>query len=96
MRRRSVANTAVGAGWTTWHGLAIATFEAAARHGARVPTVDPIETAEWPTRAKRPQDSRLDCGRLARMFGPRLPPWRDGLARTIDAVFTSEVMTTAS
>ena len=81
---------AAGTGWTTWHGLAVATFEAAARYGARVPTVDPIETAEWPTRAKRPPDSRLNCGRLERMFDLRLPPWRDGLARTIDAVFATE------
>jgi dTDP-4-dehydrorhamnose reductase len=81
---------AAGTGWTTWHGLAVATFEAAARYGARVPTVDPIETAEWPTRAKRPPNSRLNCGRLERMFDLRLPPWRDGLARTIDAVFATE------
>ena len=81
---------AAGTGWTTWHGLAVGAFEAAARYGARVPTVDPIETAEWPTRAKRPPDSRLNCGRLERMFDLRLPPWRDGLARTIDAVFATE------
>jgi RmlD substrate binding domain len=81
---------AAGTGWTTWHGLAVATFDAAARCGAPVPRVDPIATTEWPTRAKRPPDSRLDCDRLERMFGLRLPPWRDGLARTIDAVFATE------
>jgi dTDP-4-dehydrorhamnose reductase len=84
---------AAGSGWTTWHGLAVATFREAARHGAPVPTVDPIETAEWPTRAKRPPDSRLDCGRLERTFGLRLPLWRDGLARTVDAIFVSETVT---
>jgi dTDP-4-dehydrorhamnose reductase len=87
---------AAGTGWTTWHGLAVATFEAAARHGVRAPTVDPIATAEWPTRAQRPPDSRLDCGRLEATLGLRLPPWRDGLARTIDAVFASEAVTAAS
>ena len=81
---------AAGTGWTTWHGLAVEAFEAAARYGARVPTVDPIETSEWPTRAKRPPDSRLNCARLEATFGLRLPPWRDGLARTIDAVFATE------
>jgi dTDP-4-dehydrorhamnose reductase len=87
---------AAGTGWTTWHGLAVATFEAAAHYGARMPTVDPIETAEWPTRAKRPPDSRLNCGRLERMFDLRLPPWRDGLARTIDAVFATEAALVAA
>ena len=80
---------AAGAGWTTWHGLALATFEEAVRHGVRVPTVDPITTVEWPTRARRPPDSRLDCGRLQAMFGLRLPVWRESLARTIDAVFAA-------
>ncbi len=78
---------AAGTGWTTWHGLAVATFEAAARHGVPVPMVDPITTGEWPTRAQRPPDSRLDCGRIEAVFGLRLPAWRDGLARTIDAIF---------
>jgi dTDP-4-dehydrorhamnose reductase len=78
---------AVGTGWTTWHGLAVAVFDEAARHGARRPEVAPIATADWPTPAKRPADSRLGCARLEAVFGVRLPPWRDGLARTVDAIF---------
>jgi dTDP-4-dehydrorhamnose reductase len=80
---------AAGSGWTTWHGLATAVFAEAARHGARVPRVDPITTAEWPTPVKRPADSRLDCGRLAATFGVRLPDWQPSLARTIDAIFAA-------
>jgi dTDP-4-dehydrorhamnose reductase len=81
---------AAGAGATTWHELARATFEAAARHGQTVPTVVPITTDEWPTKARRPPDSRLDCAKLAAVFGLRLPPWRDALARTVDAIFASQ------
>jgi dTDP-4-dehydrorhamnose reductase len=79
---------AAGTGWTTWHGLACATFaEAAAQApGLRIPTVEPIATADWPTPARRPADSRLDCGKLEDVFGIRLPPWEDGLARTIAAM----------
>lgn len=80
---------AAGSGWTTWHGLAAATFAEAARHGAPVPRVDPITTADWPTPAKRPADSRLDCTKLAAVFGVRLPDWRPSLARTIDAIFAA-------
>jgi dTDP-4-dehydrorhamnose reductase len=87
---------AAGTGWTTWHDLAVATFQEARRHGGPVPTVDPITTGEWPTRAQRPPDSRLDCGRLEAMFGLRLPPWREGLARTIDAVFATEAASAGS
>ena len=78
---------AAGAGETTWHGLAVATFEEAARFGARVPLVEAITTAEFPTKAKRPADSRLDCAKLEAVFGVRLPAWRDSLARTIETVF---------
>lgn len=80
---------AAGSGETTWFGLATATFEEAARHGARIPTVAPIATADWPTPAKRPANSRLDCSRLHAVFGVRLPHWRDGLTRTIDQIYAS-------
>jgi len=78
---------AAGTGETTWHGLAVAVFEAAAGFGARVPFVEAITTAAYPTRAKRPADSRLDCGRLEAVHGVRLPDWRDGLSRTIGAIY---------
>jgi dTDP-4-dehydrorhamnose reductase len=78
---------AAGTGWTSWHGLATSVFEEAARHGMSPPSVEPIATADWPTPARRPPDSRLDCARLAETFGLRLPPWRDSLATVIDDVF---------
>ncbi|HTC11831.1 MAG TPA: dTDP-4-dehydrorhamnose reductase [Acetobacteraceae bacterium] len=80
---------AAGTGETTWHGLAVATFQEAARHGARVPTVEAITTADYPTKATRPADSRLDCAKLASVFGVRLPDWRTSLARTIDTIRTA-------
>jgi dTDP-4-dehydrorhamnose reductase len=80
---------AAGTGWTTWHGLACAIFEEAARHGLSAPEVKAIATADWPTPARRPPDSRLDCARLAATFAVALPPWRDGLARTIDEIFAA-------
>ncbi len=80
---------AAGTGSATWHGLASAIFAAAARHGVAIPIVEPITTDQWPTRAIRPLDSRLDCGKLAAVFGLRLPPWPEGLARTIDTIFAA-------
>ena len=76
---------AAGSGETTWHGLAEAVFARAERHGLRRPTVEPIATADYPTPARRPADSRLDCGRLARRFGIVLPNWEASVARTVDA-----------
>ena len=73
-----------GQGDTTWHGLAEALFHDAARHGRPAPTVIPITTAEWPTPARRPPDSRLDCAKLERVFGLRLPPWQASLRSVVD------------
>jgi dTDP-4-dehydrorhamnose reductase len=78
---------AAGTGETTWHGLARAVFEEAARHGKKIPTtVEAITTAEHPLPARRPANSRLDCARLRATFGIQLPPWRDSLARTVDEI----------
>jgi dTDP-4-dehydrorhamnose reductase len=70
---------ATGTGETTWHGFATRIFDVAARAGLQPPVVTPITTADWPTPAKRPADSRLDCGKLARVFGCELPDWRDSV-----------------
>jgi dTDP-4-dehydrorhamnose reductase len=73
---------AAGNGETTWHGFATAIFDTAARSGWPAPPVDPIATADWPTPARRPADSRLDCAKLA-AFGIRLPAWQPSLARAV-------------
>lgn len=70
----------------SWHGFAEAIFAAAAAHGGPSPVVHPITTAEYPTRAVRPANSRLDVGRLDAVFGVRLPGWREGLGRVLTAL----------
>jgi dTDP-4-dehydrorhamnose reductase len=78
---------AAGSGETTWYGLAVATFEEAGRRGMRVPDVEAIAASEYPTKAKRPADSRLDCSKLERVFGVRFPTWQASLARVLDRIF---------
>ena len=78
---------AAGTGATSWHGLAEAIFTAAERHGVAPPRVEAIATADWPTLVRRPPDSRLDCSKLERVFGLRLPDWRLALTRTVDEIF---------
>ncbi|MFV0492329.1 MAG: dTDP-4-dehydrorhamnose reductase [Pseudorhodobacter sp.] len=68
-----------GAEPASWAGFARETF---ARAGQDV-TVEDITTEAWPTPAKRPLNSRLDCGALMRDFGIAAPDWRDGLAKVI-------------
>ncbi len=64
------------AGETSWHGFAEAIFSAAAQAGLAPPALTAIRTEDWPTPAKRPADSRLDCSKLASTFGVTLPAWQ--------------------
>jgi dTDP-4-dehydrorhamnose reductase len=68
------------AGETTWHGLATHIFATAARRSLKVPArVAAITTADYPTPARRPRDSRLDCTKIARDFGVSLRPWQEAV-----------------
>ena len=78
---------AAGTGATSWHGLAQAVFAASARYGGPQPTVAAITTGDWPTPVRRPPDSRLDCTRLHRVFGLRLPAWQDSVVATVATIF---------
>jgi dTDP-4-dehydrorhamnose reductase len=69
-----------GAGETTWHGFAEAIVARAAGEMGKRPPVRPLATADWPAPARRPADSRLDCGKLERAFGLRPRPWPAMLA----------------
>ena len=73
------------AGQTSWHGFAQAIFEEAHAAGllARMPTVLPIATRDYPTPAKRPAYSVLDTRRLHAGFGIAPPPWREGLRAVV-------------
>ncbi|MGR3316357.1 dTDP-4-dehydrorhamnose reductase [Roseovarius indicus] len=59
----------------SWCGFAQAIFERAGRDVA----LAGIPTAEFPTPAKRPANSRLDCTALEADFGIKAPDWRAGL-----------------
>lgn len=67
---------------TTWFGFAQAILDEAAALGRSVGRARPITTADYPTPARRPAHSVLDCGKLARRHGIAAPSWRLAL-RTI-------------
>lgn len=69
---------------TTWHGFAAAIFEGAARRGRKVPRLKAITTADYPTPATRPANSRLSCARIEALHGIAAPDWRPALERTLD------------
>ncbi|ANI78481.1 dTDP-4-dehydrorhamnose reductase [Sphingobium sp. EP60837] len=69
--------TASGEG--TWADFAEAIFAASAARGGPSARVKRITTADYPTLATRPPNSRLDCGLIARVHGVALPDWRGSL-----------------
>ena len=70
---------AAGNGETTWCGFARQIFQSAAEHGLPIAEVAPITTADYPTLARRPANSRLDCSKLRQFFRLELPDWRIGV-----------------
>lgn len=80
-------------GETTWYGFAAAIFAGWAYRGKPVPTLEAIKTADYPTPAQRPANSRLDCSKAARVFGIRLPPWRQALEMCLDELDTGDMGT---
>jgi len=68
-------------GETSWCGFARAILK---RVGMATPVVA-IRTEDYPTPARRPRNSRLDCGRLRADHGVALAPWDEALAETMAA-----------
>lgn len=74
-------------GGTSWHGFAEAIVGWMRETGqpVRCKQVLPIATADYPTPAKRPANSLLDCSKLLDAFGIVMPDWRDQLRLCVDA-----------
>jgi dTDP-4-dehydrorhamnose reductase len=67
-------------GEATWADFASEICSWLGAHTGRTIIVEGITTAEYPTKARRPANSRLDSSRLAAIHGFRMPPWRDSVA----------------
>lgn len=80
---RGIFNMA-GTDTASWAEFAEAIFEASAVVGGPRAVVRPIGTAEYPTPALRPANSSLDCTKLQRLHGVRLPRWRSSLINIVE------------
>jgi dTDP-4-dehydrorhamnose reductase len=83
-----------GGGAVTWHGFAEAIFALAARWNSTgrgpPPRVEAIATADYPTPARRPANSVLDCGKIAAAFGVESRPWRQALGEVLSELCQPE------
>ncbi|RHW16661.1 dTDP-4-dehydrorhamnose reductase [Sphingomonas gilva] len=68
-----------GSGEASWADFAREIMRLSAERGGPSATIEPIATADYPTRAARPANSRLDSGAFIRLTGYRPPDWREAL-----------------
>jgi dTDP-4-dehydrorhamnose reductase len=72
-----------GSGFANWAEFASEIFELSARFSGPAARVRPVSTADYPTLARRPSNSRLDGTKLADAHGVTLPSWRSSLESCI-------------
>ena len=66
-------------GETSWFGFAAAIGEQLRAEGKACAELEPIPSSAYPTPAKRPLNSRLDCTRLQQQWHVSQPQWQDAL-----------------
>lgn len=77
-------------GVTTWYGFASRIVAAQAPFTGRSPRVTAIATADYPTPARRPANSELDCAKFARVFGFRGRPWTEETDAVVRALLAAK------
>jgi len=73
-----------GQGSTNWSGLARQVFAVSRACGGPFAEVEDIGTQDFPTRARRPANSRLSCVRLEQVFGWRPPDWQGSCRKVVE------------
>ncbi|HEY0306675.1 MAG TPA: dTDP-4-dehydrorhamnose reductase [Acidobacteriaceae bacterium] len=84
---------ACNAGETTWFGFAAEALRLARQQEPqqKFARLRPLTTEEYPTAARRPASSRLDCSKLAQRFGFTFPTWDKSLARVMEIMAKESV-----
>ncbi len=75
-----------GAPHATWFDFTTEILDQAALRGHPRPRLVPITTADYPTRAVRPPDGRMDCGKIGQVHGIQPADWRASLGRCLDVL----------
>lgn len=78
-----------GAGEASWADFAQAIFSASEAAGGPNARVRQITTSEFPTPAKRPNNSRLDCSKLFEAYAISLPDWRTSTSAVVERLLSS-------
>ena len=83
-RGRGQTYHVAGSGIASWFDVAVAVQDELACLGKKHAAVTPITTADWPTPARRPAYSALDCSKFTLDFGVAMPDWRASLRPIVE------------
>ena len=83
-----------GRGATTWYGLAEAVLDTYHALGGKRPALRGIPTSEYPTPARRPANSRLDCTRIEAELGIVPRPWRESCTAVVKEIVAAQAEVT--
>jgi dTDP-4-dehydrorhamnose reductase len=78
-----------GGGAVSWYGFAEAIFDLATPWRGPPPRIDAIGTIDYPTPARRPKNSVLDCAKIGEAYGIVPRPWRAALADVIREIYST-------
>ncbi|WP_112207222.1 dTDP-4-dehydrorhamnose reductase [Agrobacterium tumefaciens] len=79
-----------GTGKTNWADFAKQIFAFSAENGGKSVVVKDITTAQYPTPAQRPANSRLNCSKLEEVYGIKLPSWQTSTRTVVIALARSK------
>lgn len=75
---------------TSWHAFATAIINKARHHETLLTkTIEAIETIDYPTPAKRPHYSVLNCEKIEKTFDIKQPQWETGLNNVIQSLYSA-------
>lgn len=75
-----------GTGETNWSGFARHILDTSARYGGPTARVRDIATVDYPTRARRPANSRLSTAKFAAAFASTVPDWRQSTGLVVHGI----------
>lgn len=76
------------AGKTSWFQFAQKIFDIASGYDVfSYKSLNPIKTTEYPTPARRPQNSVLQCNLIAETFNIKPIPWEESLSKMINRLY---------
>jgi dTDP-4-dehydrorhamnose reductase len=89
---KGLVNLAAG-GETTWHGFACAIVAGLRARGMplAVEQITAVPTSKYLTKARRPQNSRLDLNRWRTVFAPAPAHWESALTSVLDEYLARSV-----